>query len=334
MLCCVLSTTSCKGNVSFWEISRVCNAGRAHSRRSPSRSRLVDLTTTALQADPNWSRFQAGATGSGVAAATVGTDAADAPGTPPTPSASSERSNAMDELSSEALAPLHPADAAAEQPDSTPAPVETPARAVRSAEEQEVTTPAEAGAAAAAEASPLPVEGLCGDTTPAACVGQRWDEQTPATSVVQRHVLGTPGSRAGTVFFWLRASLTPSWRKQVGGCRAQSSELHVISVLCYLGRLAFQRASLTPTWRKQIQGLWGSALVQGMAWHVSLRALLWAFCPWQAAQAQGAARYPVKATRIGVRHSALGCLSRSVTCFDKEHPFLCPMAPQHQCHCE
>lgn len=142
----------------------------------------------------------------------------------------------MDELSSEALAPLHPADAAAEQPDSTPAPVETPARAVWSAEEQEVTTLAEAGAAAAAEASPLPVEGLCGDTTPAARVGQKWDEQTPATSVVQRHVLATPGSRAGTVFSWLRASLTPSWRKQVGGYRAQSSELRVICICIALFR--------------------------------------------------------------------------------------------------
>ena len=214
---------------------------------------------TVLQADPTWSRFQAGATGSD-AAATTATDAAGASSSgassPPTLNAKSEPAN-TDELSSEALHPadaaaeqpdsavasvetpsamsepantrdelsseaLHPADAAAEQPDSVSASVETPARAVCFAEQQEVSTPTEAGAETPAEVALPPVEGLFGDTTPAASGSLRWNEQTPAASVVQRHSLVTPGSRAGTMLSWLRASLTPSWRKQVRCCRVHS----------------------------------------------------------------------------------------------------------------
>ena len=212
--------------------------------------------TAALQVDPTWSRFQAGATGSDAAATTAKADAAGAsssgasspstlntvsepaktmdqvssealhpaeaaaeasssgPSSPPTLNARSEPANTMDQVSSEAL---HPAEAAAEQPDRAPAPVKTPARAVCFDEQQEVSTPTEAG-----EETLPPVEGLFGDTTPAASASLRWNEQTPAASVVQRHSLVTPGSRAGTMLSWLRASLTPSWRKQVRCCRVHS----------------------------------------------------------------------------------------------------------------
>ena len=192
---------------------------------------------TALQTDPVWSRWQAGAVASGATEAS-----SSGPSSPPTPSALSEPPNTMDELSSEALASLNPADAPAEQPDSTLAPVATPVRAVWCAEQQEASMPAEAGADSAAEAAPLPVEELFGDSTPAASAGQRWIEQTPAAAVVHRHSLVTPGSRAGTMLSWLRASLTPSWRKQVrSGRLCPARLLH----LC----------------------------LQGAVWHMMLRAL-------------------------------------------------------------